>query len=181
MKALVVLSGGMDSAVALAYAKDSNLDIHAVHFQYGSKHNQRELLAAEALARHYGIPLTVVPLPFINELFKSDLLKSGGEVPEGHYEDLSMKRTVVPFRNGIMLSIAAGLAESIGASTVMLGNHAGDHAIYPDCRSDFVNAMRAAIDTGTYTQVFLATPFLTMSKADIADRGHTLRAVPPGN
>lgn len=174
MKSLVVLSGGMDSAVVLAYAKEFHSEVHAVHFQYGSKHNDRELPAAQALAKHYGATLTVIALPFINEHFKSDLLKSGGEVPEGHYEDLSMKRTVVPFRNGIMLSIAAGLAESIGASFVVLGNHAGDHAIYPDCRTDFISTMYAAIETGTYAHIHLESPFLTMTKADIASEGNRL-------
>jgi 7-cyano-7-deazaguanine synthase len=177
MKTLVVLSGGMDSATVLAYAKDANFDTHAVHFQYGSKHNGRELIAAEALAKHYQVPLTLVELPFVNSLFKSDLLQSGGEVPEGHYEDVSMKRTVVPFRNGIMLSIAAGLAESIGANTVMLGNHAGDHAIYPDCRVGFVQAMNRAMQMGTYARIHLVTPFLSFTKAQIADRGRLL-AVP---
>lgn len=171
MKALVVLSGGMDSAVALAKTACFNTQVEAVHFQYGSKHNGRELPAARSLARYYNTKLTVIRLPFVGNLFKSDLLNSGGEIPEGHYEDLSMKRTVVPFRNGIMLSIAAGLAESVGAKTVVLGNHAGDHAIYPDCRNDFVSAMSKAIGLGTYAQIKLKCPFVSMSKADIAKLG----------
>jgi 7-cyano-7-deazaguanine synthase len=174
MKTLIVLSGGMDSATVLAHAKDANFDTHAVHFQYGSKHNARELIAAEALAKHYQVPLTLVNLPFVNSLFKSDLLQSGGDVPEGHYEDESMKRTVVPFRNGIMLSIAAGLAESLEAQTVMLGNHAGDHAIYPDCRAGFVQSMSRAIEVGTYARIQLVTPFLTITKTQIAERGKLL-------
>jgi 7-cyano-7-deazaguanine synthase len=179
MKTLVVLSGGMDSATALAHAKDAGFDVHAVHFQYGSKHNARELVAVEALVKHYQVPLTLVNLPFVNSLFKSDLLQSGGAVPDGHYEDVSMKRTVVPFRNGIMLSIAAGLAESLGADSVMLGNHAGDHAIYPDCRAGFVQAMSRAIEFGTYARIKLVTPFLTLNKGQIAQRGQLL-SVPYG-
>ncbi len=175
MKALVVLSGGMDSATALAHAIAQGYEIcGGVHFQYGSKHNAMELVAAHALADHFNIPLHVIELGFINTLFKSDLLKSGGEVPDGHYEDLSMKRTVVPFRNGIMLSIAAGLAESLEADCITLGNHAGDHAIYPDCRAEFVLPMTAAVEVGTYRRIKLQTPFVSLSKADIARIGHNL-------
>ena len=175
MKTLIVLSGGMDSTTSLAHARAQGYKISgAVHFQYGSKHNARELIAAQALADHYRIQLHVIKLGFINTLFKSDLLKSGSEVPEGHYEDLSMKRTVVPFRNGIMLSIAAGLAESLEADSVTLGNHAGDHAIYPDCRQEFVLPMSAAIEVGTYRRIKLLTPFVSLSKGDIARIGYEL-------
>lgn len=172
MKTLIILSGGMDSAAALAFVRAEGHDVIAgVHFQYGSKHNAKELIAARAVADHYKIPLHVVELPFVNQLFKSDLLKSGGEVPEGHYEDLSMKRTVVPFRNGIMLSIAAGLAESLEADAVTLGNHAGDHAIYPDCRAEFVEPMTLAIEKGTYRHIKMLSPFVKLSKAQIAKFG----------
>lgn len=177
MKSLVVLSGGMDSTAALALAKEEGHEVvGAVHFQYGSKHNSQELKAAKAIASFYDIPLQVVELPFINSLFKSDLLTSGGEVPEGHYEDVSMKRTVVPFRNGIMLSIAAGLAESLGAEMIVLGNHAGDHAIYPDCREDFTRFMGEAIEKGTYARIRLWSPFLRKTKAEIAHIGAQLAA-----
>ena len=173
-RTLIVLSGGMDSAVVLAHAKQTGLDCCVVHFQYGSKHNERELPAVQSLAQHYNVPLTIIHLPFINELFKSDLLQSGGDVPDGHYQDLSMRRTVVPFRNGIMLSIAAGLAESLEIQSIMLGNHAGDHVIYPDCRMDFTEALSDAIRLGTYTQTHLVTPFVKLTKIDIAKRGHEL-------
>lgn len=170
MKLISVLSGGMDSATALGiFTKDI---IAAISFNYGSKHNDQEWIRAAQLAAHYNIPIKRVHLDFIADNFKSDLLKSGGEVPEGHYEDPSMKRTVVPFRNGIMLSIAAGFAESIGAEGIILGNHAGDHAIYPDCRSDFTVAMGDAIRRGTYARIHLQTPFQFLSKAEIAKMGH---------
>jgi 7-cyano-7-deazaguanine synthase len=176
MKALVVLSGGMDSAVALAneVAIRGAVNVETVTFNYGSKHNDRENVAARLLAEHYKVNNTVVRMPFINELFKSDLLKSGGEVPEGHYADPSMKRTVVPFRNGIMLAIAAGLAESIGAGVLVLGNHAGDHAIYPDCREEFAVPMSQAIKAGTYAGITVFRPFERLSKTDIALMGETL-------
>lgn len=172
MKVLAVLSGGLDSTVALAYAKDVGHQIvGAVSFNYGSKHNDREWQAAQEIAREYGVPIVRFDLPFINEHFKSDLLKTGGDIPEGHYADPSMKRTVVPFRNGIMLAIAAGYAESIEAKAILLGNHYGDHAIYPDCRKDFVMPMAEAIRAGTYAQVELFTPFTTWTKSQIVAMG----------
>ena len=176
-KVLVVLSGGMDSATALAEMRASFEAEHVetITFNYGSKHNDRENRAAKELAAHYGVKNTVVHMPFINELFKSDLLKSGGEIPEGHYADPSMKRTVVPFRNGIMLAIAAGFAESIEAHAIVLGNHAGDHAIYPDCREDFTHPMAEAIAAGTYANISLGRPFEHITKTQIALRGHQLK------
>lgn len=175
MKGVVVLSGGMDSAVALQEARADGIEvIKALHFQYGSKHNKREEDAAYNVAHSANVPLEVVKLPFIGELFKSDLLLSGKDVPEGHYADDNMKRTVVPFRNGIMLAIAAGYAESIGAHCVILGNHKGDHAVYPDCRPEFTNAMDDAIRLGTYAPITLVTPLGDMTKAEIAQRGIVL-------
>lgn len=174
LKALVVLSGGMDSATALALAMKDYGEVATITFNYGSKHNDRENACAKALADHYGVPNVLVELPFVNELFDSDLLKSGGDIPEGHYADPSMKRTVVPFRNGIMLAIAAGYAESVGAHVVMLGNHAGDHAIYPDCRGDFTKPMAEAIEAGTYARVKLVRPFEGISKTYIAHVGEKL-------
>lgn len=175
MKTLVVLSGGMDSTAAMALAKENGHEvIGAVHFQYGSKHNKQELAAVKAVTDHYEVPLKIVDLPFIKDLFKSDLLISGGEIPEGHYEDESMKKTVVPFRNGIMLSIAAGLAESMGAEMVTIGNHLGDHAIYPDCREAFIRPMFEAIERGTYARIKIWSPFLHKTKTEIAKEGAEL-------
>src|SRR5690349_7625990 len=112
MRVLMVLSGWMDSTTALAWARERGHEvIGAVNFQYGSKHNGRELGAAMGVASYYQVPLKFITLGFISQHFKSDLLLDQGEIPEGHYADESMKRTVVPFRNGIMLAIAAGLAE----------------------------------------------------------------------
>ncbi len=116
----------------------------------------------------------MIGLGFINELFASDLLQSGGEIPDGHYEEVSMKQTVVPFRNGIMLSIAAGFAESVGAGGLVIAAHAGDHAIYPDCRETFMQSMGDAIRLGTYAEVELLRPFIHFTKAQIAARGHEL-------
>jgi 7-cyano-7-deazaguanine synthase len=174
MRVCVLLSGGMDSVTALYEALGSHEVIACLSFDYGSKHNSRELPFAKlhAIANH--IPHQVIALDFIDRLFKSDLLKSGGVIPEGHYAEEAMKQTVVPFRNGIMLSIAAGFAESIGAEGVVIAAHSGDHAIYPDCREDFMRAMAGAMEHGTYPGIRLLRPFITMDKAAIAKRGAEL-------
>jgi 7-cyano-7-deazaguanine synthase len=116
----------------------------------------------------------VIPLGFIGQYFKSDLLLSGGAIPEGGYAEENMKSTVVPFRNGIMLAVAAGLAESYGLDTVLLANHSGDHAIYPDCRPEFVEAMDAAVKAGTYEGIRVVSPYCDITKRDIALRGRAI-------
>lgn len=171
---VVVLSGGMDSAVLLAHCLSKGQRCVAISFDYGSKHNASELPMAKAMCDHLGVTHTLVPLPFINELFDSSLLKSGEEVPDGAYDSENMKSTVVPFRNGIMLSIAAGYAESVGARQVVLASHAGDHFIYPDCRPEFNEALGKAIHLGTDGQVTIAFPFAELDKREIGDLGRTL-------
>jgi 7-cyano-7-deazaguanine synthase len=174
MPVVVLLSGGMDSVTALHDARGHHDIAGAVSFHYGSKHNEREIPFAAWHARQFGIRHDVIRLDFIDAFFKSDLLQSGGEIPKGHYEEESMKKTVVPFRNGIMLSIAAGYAESLEAGGLIIAAHAGDHAIYPDCREPFMRAMGDAIRLGTYAGIELLRPFIAMSKAEIAARGRDL-------
>ncbi len=174
MKSIVVLSGGMDSTTALAQALKTSTVVGALSFYYGAKHNDREYVAAQAVAQHYGVPIVRARLDFVAEFFRSDLLLTGGSVPEGHYADPSMKRTVVPFRNGIMLAIAAGYAESVEAEAIVLGNHFGDHAIYPDCRAEFAEPMAKAIEAGTYAKIKLLTPFQALTKTQIAALGAEL-------
>jgi len=173
-RVVVLLSGGMDSVTALYDAREKHKVVGALSYFYGSKHNDREVPFAEFHARRLSIPHTCVRLDFIEKLFRSDLLKSGSSIPEGHYEEESMKKTVVPFRNGVLLSIAAGFAESIDADGVVIAAHAGDHAIYPDCREQFMASMADAIRAGTYAQVALIRPFIKMTKAEIAQRGSQL-------
>src|SRR3954466_6439533 len=163
---LVLLSGGMDSVTALYQAAAEHPVIGALSFHYGSKHNDREIPFAAFHARKLGVPHAVARLDFLAQTFKSDLLQSGGAIPKGHYEEETMKKTVVPFRNGIMLSIAAGYAESLEAHGLVIAAHAGDHAIYPDCREDFMKSMGEAIRLGTYAEVEVLRPFIAMSKAD---------------
>ena len=171
---LVLLSGGMDSVTALYDACLRHNVVVAVSFDYGSKHNRREIPFAAYHAEHLGIPHVKIDLRFMADYFRSDLLMSGGDIPKGHYEEESMKATVVPFRNGIMLSIAAGLTESNRAEAIVIAAHAGDHAIYPDCREDFMTSMGEAIRVGTYAKLALLRPFIRMTKAQIARRGFEL-------
>ncbi len=171
MKVIVLVSGGMDSVVALYDAQAEHEVVAGLSFDYGSKHNHREIPYAEWHCQQLGIPHTTIPLGFMDQYFASDLLCSGGDIPEGHYEAENMKQTVVPFRNGIMLSIAAGFAESQEAEGVVIAAHSGDHAIYPDCRDTFMDPMAEAIRAGTYAEIQLLRPFVHIRKEDIAARG----------
>ena len=150
---VLILSGGMDS-VTLLYDQQERIAL-AVSFDYGSNHNAREI-------------------PFARLHFESSLLQGADAIPEGHYAADNMKSTVVPFRNGIMLSVAIGLAESRGLKHVMMANHGGDHTIYPDSRPEFVAAMSEAARTGTYPGITLLCPFTNLTKAQIAARGREL-------
>lgn len=169
---VIIVSGGMDS-ITLLYEMQERIAL-GVSFDYGSKHNSREIPFAEMHCRRLGIPHITIPLSFMADYFKSSLLKGGEEIPEGTYDEENMKSTVVPFRNGIMLSIAAGLAESNGLKNVMMANHGGDHTIYPDCRPEFVSAMDEAIRQGTFVGVRLLAPYTHITKTDIALRGKAL-------
>ncbi len=174
---LIALSGGVDSTTLLYEYREEVAC--AVGFDYGSKHNARELAAAEAICRELEIPYLIIPLAFIEEYFRSDLLLSGGEMQLGDYSEENMSSTVVPFRNGIMLSVLAGLAESRDLQQVLIANHFGDHAIYPDCRESFVKPMGEAITAGTSNGVKLVAPYTTLTKAEIVARGTRL-GVPYG-
>lgn len=166
---LIILSGGMDS-VTLFYDKKESIAL-AVTFDYGSNHNKREAEYAAYHCKQLGIEHIIIPLAFIHDYFKSSLLEGAEAIPEGHYASENMKSTVVPFRNGIMLSIACGIAESRGLNHVLIANHHGDHAIYPDCRKDFIDAISDAIKAGTYRGIEVYAPYTGISKTDIARIG----------
>ncbi|MES2437560.1 MAG: 7-cyano-7-deazaguanine synthase QueC [Verrucomicrobiota bacterium] len=174
MKVCVLLSGGMDSVAAFYEVLGKHEVVACLSFDYGSKHNAREIPFAKLHADRSGVVHHTIPLDFMNTLFKSDLLKSGGEIPEGHYAEQTMKQTVVPFRNGIMLAIAAGYAESVEAEGLVIAAHSGDHAIYPDCREPFMQAMGSAMEEGTYAKIRLLRPFIDTDKTGIAKRGAEL-------
>ena len=169
---VIIVSGGMDSTTMLyEYADRTEL---AVSFDYGSNHNAREIPFARLHCQRLGIEHITIPLSFMQEYFHSSLLDGADAIPEGSYADENMKSTVVPFRNGIMLSVAVGLAESRGLNYVMMANHGGDHAIYPDCRAAFVDAFDEAAKAGTYIGVSLFAPYTNLTKADIARKGREL-------
>ena len=180
---VIIVSGGMDS-VTLLYDYCERIAL-AISFDYGSNHNGREIPFAEYHCQQLGIEHITIPLSFMSKYFKSSLLEGSDAIPEGHYADDNMKSTVVPFddnmkstvvpfRNGIMLAIAAGIAESRELKYVMMANHGGDHTIYPDCRPEFVKAMSEATRTGTFPGIEILAPYTNITKADIARRGKEL-------
>lgn len=166
---LLIYSGGLDSTAAL-YSYRACIRL-AVSFNYGSKHNKMEIQSAKLNCDILGIEHRVIDLTAIGKHLKSSLLDRGVEVPHGHYAEDNMRSTVVPFRNGIMLSIAAGIAESNNLTTIMLASHKGDHAQYPDCTPLFNAGLRAAIQAGTNNSVELFAPFENMDKRQIAEVG----------
>ena len=166
---VIIVSGGMDSVTMLHEYRD-RIAV-GISFDYGSNHNAREIPFARMHCERLGIKHIVISLDFMNRYFKSSLLEGADAVPDGHYADENMKSTVVPFRNGIMLSIAVGIAESNGLRYVMMANHGGDHSIYPDCRREFVCAFDAAAKAGTYVGAGIPAPYTGITKADIARRG----------
>jgi len=174
---VIALSGGIDSATLLAWCVAHDYHVTCVSFNYGSKHNEYELICAGLIHEYYqnqsdcvGEHLVFDMKP-IFESFNSSLLKQGGSIPEGHYTDESMSQTVVPARNIIFLSTLAGVAKSKKASTIGIGIHKGDHAIYADCRAEFYEAMDKAIYLGTDREVQIEAPFVDMTKADIVSYG----------
>lgn len=169
---LIIVSGGMDSITLLHYRKEQ-ISL-AVTFDYGSNHNRRETEYAAYHCKSLDIEHIVIPLSFIHDYFKSSLLQGADAIPEGHYTAENMKSTVVPFRNGIMLAVACGIAESRGLDRVLIANHNGDHAIYPDCRENFITAMGKAMEAGTYEHISIDAPFTDISKTDIALIGKRL-------
>lgn len=170
--ALIVISGGMDSTTML-YEFQNEIAL-AVTFDYGAKHGAKEIPLARMHCERLDIEHIVIGMDFMQRHFRSSLLTGGEDIPEGRYDDENMRSTVVPFRNGIMLSIACGLAESRGLKRLMIANHAGDHAIYPDCRPLFVETMSRATQEGTYDRIVIDAPYTHLTKAEIAARGKRL-------
>jgi len=164
----------MDSVTALYWAHREHTVAASISFDYGSKHNHREIPFAAEHTRALGLRHETVSLGFMNGLLASNLLTGGGDIPDGHYAAENMKLTVVPFRNAIMLSVATGFAESIGAEGLVIAAHHGDHAIYPDCREEFMRAMADTMRTGTYAGIQLLRPFIDLDKGGIAARGAAL-------
>lgn len=169
---VIIYSGGLDSTTLL-YEERERVAL-AVTFDYGSNHAAREIACARHHCALLNVEHLVIELGFMSRYFQSSLLSGAEAIPSGNYDEENMKSTVVPFRNGIMLSIACGLAESRGLKRVLIANHGGDHAIYPDCRPEFIEAMDAAMRAGTYVNVEIAAPYTNLSKADLVRRGAAL-------
>lgn len=174
MNVAVLLSGGLDSTTALHWAKQHHSVTCALAFNYGSNHAAHELACARWQARHLGIPYREIDITAISQHLSSALLSGADAIPTGDYATGNMTQTVVPFRNGIFLAIAAGIAESNGAAGIVIAAHGGDHAIYPDCREEFMQAMASAIRLGTYAGLDILRPFIHASKSDIVRQGQQL-------
>ena len=169
---IIIVSGGMDS-ITLLYDKKDEIAM-GISFNYGSNHNAKEIPFAKLHCERLGIKHITIDLDFMHQYFKSSLLEGAENIPEGHYASDNMKSTVVPFRNGIMLSIAIGIAESNHLKKVLIANHGGDHTIYPDCRDSFIKAMNQASIEGTFVNIKISAPYTHLSKGDIAAIGKKL-------
>ena len=170
--AAIIVSGGMDS-ITMLYEYKEHIAL-GISFDYGSNHNAKELPLAAMHCERLGIKHITIPLSFIHEYFKSSLIEGSDAIPEGEYNEDNMKSTVVPFRNGIMLSIAVGIAESNGLKRIFIANHGGDHTIYPDCRPEFIDAINNASMAGTYEHLTIEAPYTDITKTDIAKHGKAL-------
>ncbi len=167
---VVIYSGGMDSYTLLHVARAQGLNVHALSFNYGQRH-VRELESASAVCESLDIPHKVIDIRAMGEVMAGSALTSDVNVPEGHYEEDSMKATVVPNRNMILLSLATGYAVTVGAGAVWYGAHGGDHAIYPDCRPEFVEKMDAVCRVANYDPVGVEAPFMALDKGEILAEG----------
>lgn len=171
LSATVLLSGGLDSTTLLAHTLARGHNAHAVSINYGQRHS-KELTAAQTIADHYGVRLDVLDLIGLRYVLAGSALTSPNEVPDGHYAAENMSTTVVPNRNAILLSVAAGHAAARSYDYVATAVHAGDHPIYPDCRPEFIEALSAATELGTRRidgeSVWIEAPFVDTTKTDIA-------------
>ena len=174
MKSVILYSGGLDSTVLLFHLLEAGHELKALSIDYEQRH-RRELAAASAICEARGVPHARADLSAIQPLLAGSSLTSPEiEVAEGHYTEESMRSTVVPNRNMIFLALATGHALSIGAGQVAYAAHSGDHAIYPDCRNEFADAMAVAIALADWKTVELSRPFVEWTKAEIVRRGHEL-------
>ena len=176
-KVVLAMSGGLDSTTLCGWYMDQGYDVYPIIFNYGSKHNKYENEAAFNICDYWNINYQFVDLAFMTKIAKSNLMLSGGDIPEGHYEDQNMKLTVVPGRNLIFASILASYAESNNINTIALGVHAGDHVIYPDARPTFIITLQDVITMSTDAQVEVKAPFLDIDKSEILRKGYNLKSI----
>jgi len=171
MKVVVSLSGGLDSSTVVGQYIEKGFEIIPVHFQYGSKHNEYEKKAMYAVAAHYDIDVRVINMTTPFKHMKSNLMKSGGDIPEGHYTSDNMSLTVIPGRNTIFAAIMLGIAESENADVIALGTHLGDHDIYPDCRPEYIKALDKTVQLASDGAVRVEAPFINTDKIGICKVG----------
>lgn len=167
---VVIYSGGMDSFTLLHKARAEGYEVHALSFNYGQRH-VRELDCARGVCESLGIPHQIIDIRALSGVMAGSALTSDVEVPEGHYEEENMKATVVPNRNMILLSLATGYAVTVEAKAVWFGAHGGDHAIYPDCRPEFIEKMDAVCRVANYQAVEIDAPFIRADKGEILAEG----------
>jgi 7-cyano-7-deazaguanine synthase len=176
MKALVLFSGGLDSTVLAAQLQADGVETRLLSIDYGQRH-AKELDMAEKIAQALGLPHRILRLPDLGPLLGgSSLTDDQVELPEGHYAEESMKATVVPNRNMILLALAGGHALSIGFDTIAYAAHAGDHTIYPDCRPEFADAMEKALGLADWQNLNLLRPFVNFGKEELVRKGNELGA-----
>ncbi|MBI2639178.1 7-cyano-7-deazaguanine synthase QueC [Candidatus Peregrinibacteria bacterium] len=174
MKTILIYSGGMDSTTLLYKLRAEGDLLHALSFDYGQRH-KKELKAAAKICKKLNVPHKIVDITAVKNLMEGSALTSGRiKVPEGHYQDKTMRATVVPNRNMIFIALAIAQAVSMKFDRVAIAVHAGDHAIYPDCRPAFIKAMHTASKIANYEKIAISAPFLNITKRDIAKIGHQL-------
>jgi 7-cyano-7-deazaguanine synthase len=175
IRTVLIYSGGLDSTVALWMLRAAGHEVRALSFDYGQRH-RRELEHARSICAAHGIEHASIDLSSLRPLIARGSQTGDAPVPEGHYEEESMKTTVVPNRNMVMLACAAAHALAVGAEEVAYAAHAGDHAIYPDCRPGFIAALNAALALADWSSVRVVAPCLTLTKSEIVAAGHRLGA-----
>jgi len=176
MKALVLFSGGLDSTVLATQMKKDAKETRLLSIDYGQRH-AKELDHSQKVADHLGLAHEILKLPQLGQILGgSSLTDKSMTLPEGHYAEESMKSTVVPNRNMILLALAGGHALSIGFDTIAYAAHAGDHTFYPDCRPEFADAMDTALSLADWNTLSLHRPFVDMTKSDLVSLGAELDA-----
>lgn len=173
MKTILIYSGGMDSTTLLYKLRHGGDRVECLSFDYGQRH-KKELKAAEKICKKLGVPHQIVDIRSLTKLMKGSALTDKIKVPEGHYQDKTMRATVVPNRNMIFLSLGIAAAVSRNFDRVAIAVHAGDHAIYPDCRPAFIKAMKMASKAANYENIDVHAPFLHRTKSEIAKIGKRL-------
>lgn len=178
-KAVILLSGGLDSTTALYLAKSQGFEVYAIAFDYGQKHD-KELDCAKNIAKEAGAKDFIIVKTNMNAWGGSALTDKNIEVPEGKIESTEIPVTYVPARNMIFLSFAASYAEVIGAQDIFIGVSEVDYSGYVDCRREFIDSMEATINLGTVCgaelgkKIKIHTPFINMTKSEEIELGLSL-------